>query len=225
MTWKPDWLLRILLLWTTVTVAPLWFYALRAMMLGSEFGWKVPGWNGSVKGEGFGFNGPYLYLGGLALGGVVMLLLGWRGARKPIHLLLPAWHILLCTMAARHAIRFSDTYDFMGRIAEAQLGWEGFASKVPWIIPGILGFFALLSLLWAVRDLARGGERRLAPWSPQNEVLFWIVIAIFPLLLVLYRFTPLGEESSDQMASLASLLQLLLVNAAAYPWGRGSSGA
>ena len=214
-TWKPSWLLKAVLAWTTVTFSPAWFFAMRGLFFGSEFEWKHPFWGGSLSGAGF--RGDYFALLLIALCGALILTLAWRGGRMPVHVLLPGWHVFLTVIAIQHARRYPETYDFLGRLAEAQLGWEGFAQKVPWILPAILGLFALLSIVWAMRDFRTVRDRRVT-WTAQNEALFWVVIAIFPILLILWRLAPLGADSSDSMASLAAVLQLILVNPAAYPW-------
>jgi len=88
-TWNPDRLLKALLFWTACTFIAFWLPAVRGLFDGPTYTW------GNVGGlGGSGTSGDYWFpvLGSIAA--IVILYLGWRGARQPFAWLLAQWGLL-----------------------------------------------------------------------------------------------------------------------------------
>lgn len=203
MSWKPDWMLRVLLAWTAITTLPFWLPLVRSFMDGDSYEW------GLLDFRGHGLHGD-LWLP--ALGVALALAIrwpGWRGARMPFHVLLLLWVVPLGAAATWLSIANPEDFRFQGDT----LGIDVSLAPV-----GILlfGGLAVLALLWVIRDLRSGRRREAPPWTRTNKLLGLGLLALLPLQLVLLRF---GEPhgTTDQIGVVITILQWLLVGAALRP--------
>ena len=96
--------------------------------------------------------------------------------------------------------------------------------SLAWVGPVLFGGFALLSVLWVMRDLRTPHEKVVPKWSRANSVFLLIVLALLPIQFVLLRF---GEQhgTRDQVGVLLTMAQWILINCALFPWSGSKRAA
>ncbi|MCL6480623.1 MAG: hypothetical protein K6U02_02750 [Firmicutes bacterium] len=197
--WKPGALLRVLLVWTGVVMTLVWLPLLRGPMDGPSYQW---GWPPGLRGSGVG--GDYWVVVLTAAVGLSVLWLGWRGARRPVHFLLPLWHLPPAAAVARVWWRDSQMLRFRGDTL-------GIDISLSWMAAALLAGMFLLAVLWAVRDWPHSAGRAAPPWGRANRGLLLLAGALLPVQFVLLRFgKPHG--TTDQLGVILILLQWLLLN-------------
>lgn len=204
-TWRPGRLLKLLLAWSAVTFIVFWLPVVRGAMDGPTYRWEAFGWMG-----GHSVLGDYWLVVLLAAGALLLLYRGWRGARRPFHWLLLAWHSFLAIGAVRLAVTQPENFRFRGDTL-------GVDVSLAWVGPALFGGFALAAGWWVARDLRRRRERPNPKWNDRNRRLLWLALVLLPVQFVLLRF---GEPhgSTDQIGVLLTLAQWALLNVAFYPW-------
>ena len=213
MPWKPDRLLKAILIWTMLTLIIIWLPLVRGLMDGDNYQWGNSFFGRDLGGHGL--HGDYWFLLLQASFGLVVLYLGWRGAQQPFHWLLLLWHISLGLQAVYNSLTFPEEYRFKGDTL-------GVDVSLAWVGPLFFGGFALLSVLWVVRDLKSRREKAAPEWNRVNWVLLLIAVGFLPIQFVLLRF---GEQHGprDQAGVLLTMLQWVLINLAFFPWLRTTS--
>jgi len=208
MLWKPDRLLRAILIWTAVTLIVVWLPLVRGLMDGESYQWGNSFFGMQLGGRGV--RGDYWLLMIQAAFGILVLYLGWRGARPPFHWLLLLWQIPLAAQACYNAFTSPEDYRFRGDTF-------GVDVSLAWVGPVFAGGFALLSILWVVRDLRRRQEKVVPKWSRANRVFILIALGLLPIQFVLLRF---GEQhgTRDQLGVVLTMTQWVLINLALFPW-------
>jgi hypothetical protein len=210
MSWKPDRLLKAILIWTMISLVFVWLPLVRGVMDGDSYQWGNSFFGFDVGGRGV--HGSYWIVVLQASLGLAVLILGWRGAKQPFHWLLLLWHILLGAQAIYNSLKFPEEYRFRGDTL-------GVDVSLAWVGPVLFGGFALLSIWWVVRDLRRAPIRLSPEWRRANVILLSIAAVMLPLQFILLRF---GEQhgTNDQIGVLLTMLQLIVINLGLYPWGR-----
>lgn len=213
MTWKPNRILKAILIWTMLTMLITWLPLVRGAMDGNSYQWGNSFWGMQLGGSGVG--GDYWLLIVQAVLGLAVLYFGWRGARPPFHWLLLLWHVPLAVQAFYEAFTHPEDYRFQGDTL-------GVDVSLAWVGPLFFGGFALLALFWVVRDLKKNREKVSIEWTRTNRILFVIVLGLLPIQFVLLRF---GEQHGprDQAGVILTMLQLLLINLALFPWSNGET--
>ena len=213
MPWKPDRLLKAILIWTMLTLIIIWLPLVRGLMDGDNYQWGNSFFGRDLGGHGL--HGDYWFLLLQAALGLVLLYLGWRGAQPPFHWLLLLWHTSLGLQAVYNSLTFPEEYRFKGDTL-------GVDVSLAWVGPLFFGGFALLSVLWVVRDLKSRREKAAPEWIRVNWVLLLIAVGFLPIQFVLLRF---GEQHGprDQAGVLLTMLQWVLINLAFFPWLRTTS--
>jgi hypothetical protein len=208
MVWRPDRLLKAILIWTMITLLIVWLPLVRGFMDGDSYQWGSSFWGFQFGGRGL--HGDYWVLLLQAAFGITLLYLGWRGAQPPFHWLLLLWHIPLGVQATYDAISSPEDYRFRGDTL-------GVDVSLAWVGPLFYGGFALLSVLWVIRDLRRGREKALPEWNHANRILLLLAISFLPIQFVLLRY---GEPhgTTDQIGVILTMLQWLLINLGLFPW-------
>lgn len=208
MAWKPDRLLKAILIWTMLTLLLVWLPLVRGLMDGDSYQWGSSFWGFQVGGRGI--HGHYWLVILQALFGVALLYLGWRGAQQPFSWLLLLWHIPLGVQATYNALSSPEDYRFRGD----SLGVD---VSLAWVGPLFFGGFALLSVLWVVRNLKMRREKVVPEWARANRVLLMIAVGLLPIQFVLLRY---GEPhgTTDQVGVILTMLQWLLINLGLCPW-------
>ncbi len=203
-TWKPDRLLKAILIWTMITAILVWLPLIRGLMDGETYQWGSAFWGVQLGGRGVG--GDYWVLP-LQAGFVIWLLyLGWRGAKRPFHWLLLLWHLPLAIGVSSLALRFPDDFRFHGDTL-------GVDVSLAWVGPLLFGGFALLSLIWAARDLRQNRPRAIMPLQHTNRILLALMLSLLPVQFALLRF---GEPhgTTDKIGVLLTMLQWVGLNVA-----------
>jgi hypothetical protein len=201
--WTPSLLLRCLLIWTAFTTVIFWLPTVRSVFDGSSYTWGIAGFGGS------GLQGDLWFPLAGAILSLVLLTLGWRGARSPFHFVLVGWHVLLLVGVIR-AVR-SDPEGF--RFRGDSLGVD---ISLAWIGPVVFGIPAVLAALWAWQDL-RGGDHAIAPpWTRTNTRWVVALLLLLPVQFVLLRTGPPGS-AADAVGVMITIIQWLLVGAALQP--------
>ena len=207
MDWKPDRILRAILIWTMITLILVWLPFVRGLMDGDSYRWGNIFWGMRIRGSGI--RGDYWVLVLQVLFGLTLLYLGWRGARQPFHWLLLLWHVPQGVQAINEALSSPGDYRFRGDTL-------GVDVSLAWVGPLFFGGFALLSLFWVVRDLKKPHAKVELEWTVINRILLFIVLGLLPIQFVLLRF---GEPDGprDQVGVILTMAQWLLINFALFP--------
>jgi hypothetical protein len=210
MAWKPDRLLKAILIWTMLTLIIVWLPFVRGLMDGDSYHWANSFWGKEIGGSGV--HGDYWILLVQAVVGIAVLYLGWRGARQPFHWLLLLWLIPLAVQACYDSFTAPEEYRFRGDTL-------GVDVSLAWVGPLLYGAFALLAIVWVIRDLRSARERVTPEWARLSRVLLLIAVILLPIQFVLLRF---GEQHSprDQMGVILTMLQWVLINLSFVPWSK-----
>ncbi len=210
MVWRPDRLLKAILIWTMITMVIVWLPLIRGVMDGDSYEWGNSFWG--MQAGGHGVHGQYWLLLLQAIIGIAVLYFGWRGARQPFHWLLLLWHLPLGAQAIYDAISSPEDYRFKGDTL-------GVDVSLAWVGPLFFGGFALLSVLWVIRDLRSERDRTTPEWQRANYVLLLIAVSLLPIQFLLLRF---GEQHGpgDQAGVILTMCQWLLINLGLFPWLR-----
>ena len=208
MTWRPDRILKLILIWTMITMILVWLPLVRGVMDGESYKWGGVFWG--MQFSGSGVRGDYWVLILQALVGISLLYLGWRGAKQPFHWLLLLWHVPMGVQAFYDAITSPEDYRFRGDTLGVDI-------SLAWVGPLLFGGFALLSLFWVVRDLRRSRERVIVEWTRTNRIFLFVVLGLLPIQFVLLRF---GEPHGpgDQAGVILTMVQWVLITLALIPW-------
>lgn len=193
-----------------ITLLVVWLPLVRGLMDGESYQWANSFWGFQLGGRGL--HGAYWVLVLQAAFGITLLYLGWRGAQQPFHWFLLLWHIPLGVQATYDAISSPEDYRFRGDTL-------GVDVSLAWVGPLLFGGFALLSILWVIRDLRRGRERAVLQWNRANYILLLIAVSLLPIQFLLLRF---GEPhgTTDQMGVILTMLQWVLISLGLFPWLR-----
>ena len=210
MAWKPDRLLKVILIWTILTLIIVWLPLVRGLMDGESYQWGNSAWGFQFGGRGLG--GDYWFLLIQAGFGLVLLYLGWRGARQPFHWLLLIWHIQLALQSIYNSWTSPEDYRFKGDTL-------GVDVSLAWVGPLLFGGFALLSIWWVVRDIKSGQQRAAPQWTLTNRVLLFIAVSLLPIQFLLLRFGP-QHGPGDQAGVILTMLQWVIINLGLFPWSR-----
>lgn len=190
-----------------ITLLVVWLPLVRGLMDGESYQWANSFWGFQLGGRGL--HGAYWVLVLQAAFGITLLYLGWRGAQEPFHWFLLLWHIPLGVQATYDAISSPEDYRFRGDTL-------GVDVSLAWVGPLLFGGFALLSILWVIRDLGRGRERAVLQWNRANYILLLIAVSLLPIQFLLLRF---GEPhgTTDQMGVILTMLQWVLISLGTIP--------
>ena len=207
---KPDRLLRAILIWTAVTFIIVWLPLVRGLMDGDSYQWGNEFFGKQFGGRGV--HGDYWLLLTEAAFGLLLLYLGWRGARPPFHWLLLFWQILMAAQSCYNSFTSPEDYRFKGDTL-------GVDVSLAWVGPVLFGGFALLSIFWVVRDLRARHEKVMPKWNQTNLVFLSLVLGLIPQQFVLLHF---GEQhgTRDQIGVILTMIQWVSINLALFPWSK-----
>lgn len=204
MEWRPGKLLHLILVYVILSGITFWLPVTRGLFDGSSYSWS--GWMG-IGGSGIG--GQYWLLLIFSALMVLVVFLGWRGAKKPFHWLLLIWFALLATESgswffSAEEIRFKG--DTLG--ADLSLGNIIFPLDL---------FFLVLSCIWIIRDLRSARPHQIPSWKRTNRVLLAAFFIILPLQFIILRFFD-DYIVFDQVGVIVTMCQWVLLNLSFYPW-------
>ena len=208
MTWKPDRILKIIMIWTMITTILVWLPFVRGLIDGDSYQWGATFWG--MQFGGYGIQGDYWLLVLQVAFVITLLYQGWRGAKQPFHWLLLLWHVPIGLQAFYDAFTSPEDYRFKGD----SLGVD---VSLAWIGPLLFGGVALLSFFWVARDLRSNRERVEVPWARANRVFGWIAFGLLPIQILLLRS---GEPHGpgDQAGVILTMVQWVLINLTLAPF-------
>jgi glucan phosphoethanolaminetransferase (alkaline phosphatase superfamily) len=176
--WRKDRLLLVILWWTALVAGILvWLPLVRGATQGSAYRWAL---TTGIGGRGVG--GDYWLLIPGAAFVLSVLYLGWRGGRRPFHWLLLAFHVPLAIAVTYAAWIEPRGLRFEGATVDADI-------SLAVIGPVLFCGFAILSIVWVLRDLRARRSRELAPWvwTRSARVRLLLLVAMVPIEMVLFR--------------------------------------
>jgi hypothetical protein len=191
-------LLRSVLFWTAVTFLPFWLALNRGLLDGDTYHWGF----GPLGGSGVGDD--YWTLPLFIAAGLVILWYGWRGARRPFHVLLLVWHVPLAALVGYGAWQMRDEMRFRGDTL-------GIDISLAWVGPALFGGLALAAVVWAMRDWRASAGRPSVPWTRANRAVLILALLVFVPNFFLLRF---GEPhgTTDAIGVVLLMLQWALIN-------------
>jgi hypothetical protein len=185
-----------LLIWTGLTFLPAWLVMIRGLFDGEAYSW---GFSERIRGSGAG--GSYPIIPPLVLYGLTLLALGWRGARRPFHVLLMLWHLPLGIAASLATRRNREALRLQGDTL-------GIDISLADIAPAVLGGIGLSAALLAALDGASPpGTRR----PGVNKRLLGIAIGVMPIQFALLR-TGKQHGLTDKLGVILTICQWTLIN-------------
>lgn len=182
---------------------PFWRLAVRGAMEGSAFQWGYAGMKGT------GVSGDYWVVVLIAIAGIVLLFLGWRGAGRVCRWIVLVWIALL--LLSSIAIVASDPGV---KIVADTLNME-----IPYaltVLPlDMLSF--LLAVIWLASGRRRKQETMTMQWKRVNTALLVFAAALFvPEYIALNA----GEQHGmyDRIGVALTFVQWVLLNLSFLPW-------
>lgn len=203
--WKSDKLLSLILMFCLLDMTMIWLPLIRGFMDGVTYEWSLMGLL-----SGNGIYGDYWILILIALFGLTVQYMGWRGAKQPFRWLLLLWNIPALIFAIE-MILDPQSITFKG---------DTLGISVPIGLPIALlyaGSF-LLVIYWIIRDIFRKNKKLIInKWNHVNWYLFTAVLTLLPVQFILLRF---GEPhgTTDQIGVVLTIIQLFLLVSSFYPW-------
>lgn len=199
---QPDRLLRWVLAWTSVTLLSSWLPFVRGLIEGRTYEWGSAYFGHAYGGRGV-TAGTSILAAELALG-LLLLSLGWRGAR-PRSLFVPlllGWHALLAANATFNAVQSPDGY----RIRGDSLGLD---LNLTWLGPLFFCGLFLFALRWAWKSAGEAPGQE-PVWTPANTAWAVGLALALPVQVVLLRSG--GQHGlGDQIGVFLTIGQWLLV--------------
>ena len=198
MYWKPDKLLRVLLFWTSLTTLVFWLPLIRGAFDGASYHWAL-----APTISGSGMQDSYWVLVAGSSFALIVVFLGWRGARSPFRWLLLAWHSFLGIGSLYLAATQAESFVFRGDTL-------GISFSLAWVAPLTCGGFAFAAMYWVWRNSNNEGRRFVRPWGRSNTLWLLALGLLLPLQFILFR---LGEPNSpmDQIGVIVTIGQWMLV--------------
>ncbi|MEO8068547.1 MAG: hypothetical protein ABI599_12700 [Flavobacteriales bacterium] len=202
-TWRPDRLLKILLIWTSFTTLIFWLPTVRGAFDGDSYEWGVLGFSGR------GISISYWFPLTGSLFSIVLLWLGWRGARFPFNMLLGGWHSFLAVGLTMVVQQDPDGFHLKGDTV-------GMDIDLALVGPVFFGGWMLLTWWWIVRDFRQNRNNDVPTWTKRNRAWLSVLVALVPVQFILLHSGTI-ESLRDQLGVLLSVAQWLILGAAFVP--------
>ena len=213
MTWKPDRILRTIMIWTMVTTILVWLPFVRGLIDGDSYQWGTTFWGKHFG--GYGIQGDYWLLVLQIAFLITLLHLGWRGAKQPFHWMLLLWHVPIGLQAFYSSFTSPEDYRFQGDTLGVDI-------SLAWVGPLLFGGVALLSFFWVMRDLWSDREKVDVEWATANRIFGFIALGLIPVQIVLLTSgQPHGFR--DQAGVIVTIVQWILINMALMPFAVAKS--
>jgi hypothetical protein len=199
---RPELLLKIVLIFTAVTMIAVWLPLIRGVMDGPSYEWATSFMGKDFGGKGVG--GDYWFVVLQAVLCLATIYFGWRGARQPFHWLLMIWIVPSLISAIYNAIKFPDEYRLRGDTM-------GLDISLAWIAPGFWLILFLSAVAWMASDLRKGMDKPMPSWTRRNTIFIILAFALLPVQFFLLRSGG-GTDSKDQIGVVLTIAQWVLLN-------------
>ncbi|MFZ1685930.1 MAG: hypothetical protein WAU70_00795 [Flavobacteriales bacterium] len=196
-------MLKVLLIWTSLTTLIFWLPTVRGAFDGEGYVWGVLG----LAGRGIDRSYWFPFLGSLL--SIAMLRLGWRGGRLPFKLLLGGWHLFLSIGITAVVLQDPDGFHVQGDTM-------GMDIDLAVVGPVFFGLWAVLTLCWILRDGRRGASAPVPPWTRGNTRWLLVLLLLLPIQYVLLH-NGAPESREDQVGVLLTVAQWLLLGVVFAP--------
>jgi len=206
--WEPSRLLRVILIWLAITFITGWLPMIRGAFDGPTYSWGTSYFGKQFSGSGTG--GDYWLPVVKSIFAIIVLYLGWRGARIGFLLLALLWQTFGFADALYSSITNPDEFRFKGDTL-------GVDVSLAWVAPTAYGIFLLLTVIWATRNVRREWIELVLPWSRKNSAWLMFLIALLPVQFVLLHFGK-HQSTSDVIGVLITIFQWLFVAKAFRPY-------
>jgi len=199
---RPELLLKIVLIFTAVTMIAVWLPLIRGVMDGPSYEWGTSFMGKDFGGKGVG--GDYWFVVLQAVLCLATIYFGWRGARQPFHWLLMIWIVPSMISAIYNAIKFPDEYRLRGDTM-------GLDISLAWIGPAFWLILFLSAVAWMASDLRKRIDKPMPSWTRRNTIFIILVFALLPVQFFLLRSGG-GTDSKDQIGVVLTIAQWVLLN-------------
>lgn len=206
--WEPSRLVRVILIWLAITFITGWLPMIRGAFDGPTYSWGTSYFGKQFSGSGTG--GEYWLPVVKSIFAIIVLYLGWRGARIRFLLFALLWQTFGFADALYSSITNPDEFRFKGDTL-------GVDVSLAWVAPTAYGIFLLLTILWAMRNARREWSQPVPPWSRKNSVWLIFLVALLPIQFVLLHFGK-HQSTSDVIGVLITIFQWLFVAKAFRPY-------
>lgn len=198
--WRPSRVLRLLLWWTSLVFLTAWLPLVRGAFDGASYEWGTSYFGRAFAGAGVG--GDYWLPIVRVAFGLLLLVLGWRGARGPFPWLLVGWQAFGLADAVHSAVTDPEAFRFRGDTL-------GVDVSLAWLAPTFYAAALFLSLWWLAK---RRGEAlaRDPGWSTRNFYWLAALAALLPIQLVLLR-SGAPHGTTDQLGVVLTMVQWFLL--------------
>jgi hypothetical protein len=206
--WEPSRLLRVILLWLAITFITGWLPMIRGAFDGPTYSWATSYFGKKFSGSGTGAD--YWLPIAKSIFAIIVLYLGWRGARIGFLVLALLWQTFGFADALYSSITTPDDFRFKGDTL-------GVDVSLAWVAPTAYGIFLLLTIFWARQNARREWSEPVPPWSRKNSAWLIFLIALLPIQFVLLHFGP-HQSTSDVIGVFITIFQWLFVAKAFRPY-------
>ncbi len=189
---RKDPLLLVILCWTAIVAFILvWLPLVRGATQGAAYRWALAD---GIGGQGIG--GDYWLIVVAAAFVFALLNLGWRGAPRPFHWLLLAFHVPLAAAVTYAAWRTPHDFRFEGATIGADV-------SLAVLGPVLFCGGALAAIFWVIRDVHVGRPRERARWAWTRgaRIRLWLLLGLVPIEMLLFRSG--GIESPQNVVGVA----------------------
>jgi len=204
---KPTIIAKLLTSWTAFLLIFSWLPLVRCVLDGGPYSWGTAHFGFSFSAIGIG---PDLWLTVFKSIALVYLMWGLLRGSNPIHrALLLLWNVAWFVDGTLDFVRNPEGMMFHGETLGIHL-------NIGVVIPALTGFYAILTLIWFVRESKRAGTRPRPDWTTYNRRFLATLLLLLPLQFVLLRFgAPHG--ATDAIGVFLTIGQCLVLPAALYP--------
>lgn len=205
--WKPDSILKALVVWITYLLVFSWLPLVRVLSDGESYRWGTShfGWGFSAAGWEAG---AWLLVFKSAL--LIGLLCGaLRGANKAFQWGLLVWSIVLAADILFQFFNNPSGFEFHGDTLgiHLNLGWTAVTVTVG---------FAVLAGYWVLREVRTGGAPRAPVWVDRNRQALGVFVLLLPLEFLLLR-TGAPHGGTDVAGVLLTIASVPFLAWALYP--------
>lgn len=208
--WKPDGLLKTLVVWIVFLFVFSWLPLVRAAMDGESYRWGTTHFGVQFASAGVGPAVWLLVFKSLVLGALLYQALRRRG--RLFGAAMVVWSWLIAADSIHAFVTDPGGFEFHGDTLGIHL-------NLGWTVLAVTLGFALIATYWVARRAGRPAGPT-PGWGSRNRWLLGLCLLLLPIQFGLLRFgAPHG--ATDAAGVLLTIAQCPLLAAALYPWPDG----